>query len=46
VAQPDIETASKHIFEFPLEFMNLTFSEENETGNFTGQATIELTSEP
>jgi hypothetical protein len=45
-AEASIDTAGKHIFEFPKEFLRLTFSNESKSGNYSGEMMLTLTSGP
>jgi hypothetical protein len=45
-ATSGIDSAAKHLFEFPTEFLNLSFSNEAKSGNFSGQTTLVLITGP
>jgi hypothetical protein len=41
-----IDSSAKHIFEYPIESLNLSFSNEIKTGVFTGETTLSLITGP
>jgi hypothetical protein len=45
-AEASADTAGKHIFEFPKEFLNLRFSNKSKFGNYNGDLTFTLTTGP
>jgi hypothetical protein len=45
-ASSGIDTSAKHYFEFPYEFLNLSFSNQSKSGSFTGQTTLILITGP
>ena len=45
-AAASVNTAGKHIFEFPKEFLSLSFSNKSKFGNYTGEVMLTLTTGP